>query len=168
MFSTAEWSVGKQAGSSIHISLKTGATICRQRIGRINPAIKDRADKIIAMLLERNLISISKSPWSSRVLFVEKAAEEELITDANPLPGQKQEANKQRKLRLVVNFRHLNSRIKALNTCWPSPTIFQMLGKLDNAQFVSTMDISQGFFHYALDKSSKYLTAFAYAWTNFT
>ena len=37
-----------------------------------------------------------------------------------------------------------------------------MLGQLHNARFVSTMDISQGFFHYALDKSSKYLTAFAY------
>ena len=96
------------------------------------------------------------------MLFVEKAAEEELITDAYQLPGQKQDANKQRKLRLVVDFRHVNSRIKALNTCWPSPTIFQMLGQLHNARFVSTMDISQGFFHYALDKSSKHLTAFAY------
>ena len=86
---------------------------------------------------------------------MEKAAEEELITDVNQLPGQKQDTNKQRKLRLVVDFRHVNSRIKALNTCWPSPTIFQMLGQLHNARFVSTMDISQGFFHYALDESSK-------------
>ena len=162
MFSSDEWSVGKQAGSSIHISLKTHATICRQKISRINPAIKERADKIISMLLERQLISISKSPWSSRVLFVEKAPEEVLITNKNRLPGQKQDASRERKLRLVIDFRHLNSRIKQINTSWPSPTVFQMLSELHSASFVSTLDISQGFFHYKLDDKSKHLTAFTY------
>ena len=162
MFATHEWSVGQQVGSSVHISLKTGATICKHKVARINPAIKERADRIIQMLLERNLIEISKSPWASRIIFVEKAPEEKPVTNAQQIAGKKQNHKLPRKLRLVCDFRHLNARIKQINTNWPNPTIFQMLSELHGARYVSIVDISQGFFHYKLDESSKQLTAFQY------
>ena len=66
------------AAQSIY-HLKQELQFVIKQICQISPAIKERADRIIAMLLERNLISISKFPWSRRVLFVENAAEEELI-----------------------------------------------------------------------------------------
>ena len=75
MFSSHDWSVGFKSGSSIPITVRTNATVCRQKTNKINPRIKDRADEIISTLMQRKLIQISKSPWNFRVLFVEKQPE---------------------------------------------------------------------------------------------
>ena len=150
MFSSNDWSVGDKSGSSVPITVRTNATVCRQKTNKINSRIKERADKIISTLLQRKLIQVSKSPWNSRVLFVEKQPENVHISGGKNISGQKENPAIQRKLRLVVDFRFLNSRIKEINTAWPSPTVFEMLNTLHNARFISTKDITQGFFHFCL------------------
>ena len=71
IFSSREFDPGEQNGSSIHFSVKTNATIIHQKFHQINPKIMNRARDIIDTLLARNLIELSDSPWSSRVIFVE-------------------------------------------------------------------------------------------------
>ena len=164
MFSGHDWSVGAKSGSSVDLTVRTNATICRQKTNKINPKIKQRADQIISTLLERNLIAVSKSPWNSRVLFVEKQPENVQVDNKEILAGQKEDSSKQRKLRLVVDYRFLNQRIKDINTSWPSPTVFEMLNTLHSAKFISTLDITQGFFHFRLSANARKYTAFS--WNN--
>ena len=89
IFSTHDWDVGTCKGSQVHFEVKSKASICHQRFSRINPKIKGRADEIIAMLIGRKLIEISSSPWSSNILFVEKAPEDAVIKDGKGIPGKK-------------------------------------------------------------------------------
>ena len=71
----------------------------------------ERRNNIIDTLLRRNLIELSDSPWSSRVIFVEKNPDEKQNkNDRNFVPGEKVE-EKQRKLRLVIDLRHVNQRL---------------------------------------------------------
>ena len=162
MFSSHDWSVGNKSGSSVPLTVRTNATVCRQKTNKINPRIKERADEIISTLLQRKLIQVSKSPWNSRVLFVEKQPENVHISGNKNIAGQKENPAIQRKLRLVVDYRFLNSRIKEINTAWPSPTVFEMLNTLHNARFLSTMDITQGFFHFCLSENARKYTAFSW------
>ena len=76
IFNSDEFCPGKYRGSEVHFSLKSNATIVNQRFQRINPAILEDAQNIINHLLRRGLIAISDTPYSSRVLFVRKAAPE--------------------------------------------------------------------------------------------
>ena len=161
IFSIHDWDVGDHKGSEVHFEVQTGVSVHHQRFSRINPKIRERADEIISMLLDRNLIEISKSPWSSRLLFVEKAPEDRKILDNDGIPGQKLEG-KPAKLRLVVDFRNVNSKLKQLNSNWPAPTIKDILNELHEAAYLSTLDVTQGFFSYPITESSKQYTAFTY------
>jgi len=151
IFSHDDWNPGKHHGSSVNFSLKTDAPICHQKYSRINPAIAVEAQNIIDMLLVRNLISISKSPWSSQVLFVPKKPAENQQRDADKMiPGERQLIKP--KLRMVIDFRYINSKLKILNTHWVLPTIQDVLGKLHSAQYATTIDICSGFWHFSLSK----------------
>ena len=131
------------------ITVRTNASVCCQKTNKINPRIKERADEIISTLLQRKLIAISKSTWNSIVLFVEKQPENVHISGNKGIAGQKENPAIQRKLRLIVDYRFLNSRIQEINTSWPSPTVFEILNTLHNAHFISTMDNTQGFFSFS-------------------
>ena len=161
IFSTHDWDVGTHRGSEISFQVKTNCTVHCEKYVKINPKVKDRADEIIAMLLSRNLIEVSNSPWSSRVLFVEKAPEDKKIITQADIPGQKM-LHKSSKLRMVVDFRNLNGKLKQLNSCWPAPTIKDILGELHNATYLSTLDITQGFWSYPIKNESRKYTAFIY------
>ena len=93
---------------------------------------------------------------------MEKQPENVHISGNKNIAGQKENPAVQRKLRLVVDYRFSNSRIKEINTAWPSPTVFEMLNTLHNAQFLSTMDITQGFFHFRLNENARKYTAFSW------
>ena len=165
IFSLDQWDVGSQNGSSVHFQVRDQATICHQRATKINPKIKQQADDIISMLLSRKLIQISKSPWSSRVLFVQKAPEDASIKDEG-VPGEKC-LDKPRRLRIVVDFRFVNTRLLPLNTCFPSPTIMDILTSLHSASYVSITDVSQGFWHFKISTECRGLTAFTYGDVNY-
>lgn len=162
-----DWNPGTHLGSSIDFALKSNATVCHQRYYKINPAIKEEAERIISVLLERKLIQISKSPWASRVLFVPKNAEEVQTGEGNAIPGQKVEDKRIRKLRMVLDFRYVNLRIKPLNTCWVVPHIGDILNTLFEAKFVSNIDICSGFWHFKLSEKCRKFTAFTFQDVNY-
>ena len=60
IFSQDKWEFGSQQGSSVHFDVRTNATVCHQKFYKINPAIKEDADKIINMLLSHKLIQVIK------------------------------------------------------------------------------------------------------------
>ena len=133
-----------------------------QKFQRINPQILGDAQKIIQMLLDRHLIEISSSPWSSRLLFVQKAAEEkqQKHKDVHFIPGEKIREPIKRKLRMVIDMRHLNMRLKLINTQWNVPSIWSLLSDFHDAKFVSILDLNSGFWHFPLSERAKPLTAF--------
>ena len=151
-------------GSDVHFSVHTDATIINQRFTRINPNILEDARQIIQNLLDRGLIELSDSPYSSRLLFVDKAKEEMQIKDVNEggtfIPGQKIKNEKKRKLRMVIDLRHINARLRPVNTQWVVPSIWSLLADFQGAAFISTIDLNSGFWHFPLTSRARKLTAF--------
>ena len=127
IFNSEEFCPGKYRGSEVHFSLKSNATIVNQRFQRINPAILNDAQDIINHLLRRDLIAIADTPYSSRVLFVRKAAPEVQRKDVQQakdfVPGEKVAVEKKRRLRLVFDMRHINERLKTSHCTWVTPSI---------------------------------------------
>ena len=162
IFSSREFDPGEQNGSSIHFSVKTNATIIHQKFHQINPKIMNRARDIIDTLLARNLIELSDSPWSSRVIFVEKTPDEKQIKNNKDfIPGEKV-TQKQNKLRLVIDLRHVNTRLRSVSTNWVVPSIFSILEEFHDAKYVSTIDINSGFWSFKLSEKARKLTAFQF------
>ena len=163
IFNSEEFQPGCH-GSEVHFSVVSNATIINQRFSRINPNILEDARTIIQNLLDRNLIEISDSPYSSRLLFVDKAREEMQIKDVGEggsfLPGQKIRHEKKRKLRMVIDLRHINMRLRPVNTQWVVPSIWSLLAAFQGAEFISTIDLNSGFWHFPLTKRARLLTAF--------
>ena len=161
IFSKDDWDPGK-ACSTISFGVRTNATVCKQKFNRINPAIRQEALEIIDMLLARDLISISKSNWSSRVLFVPKQAEEYQTKDnQNAIPGKKN-VQKRRKVRMVIDMRHVNLRLKDLNTAWVTPNLNDILNQLYDASYCSSIDICSGFWTFKLSENCRKFTAFQF------
>ena len=154
-------------GSEVHFSVVSNATIINQRFTRINPNILEDAQKIIQNLLDRGLIELSDSPYSSRLLFVDKAQEELQFKDAEDhatfLPGQKIKGEKKRKLRMVIDLRHINARLRPVNTQWVVPSIWSLLADFQGAAFLSSVDLNSGFWHFPLTKNARKLTAFDFS-----
>ena len=162
IFTAGDFEPGLHIGSSVDFSVRTKATIIHQRYRKVNPAILTEAQEIIQMLLNRGLVELSNSPWSSQILFVLKGAEEKQVqNDTNFIPGEKIQGKK-RKLRVVLDLRHVNLRLKELNTNWIVPSIWSLLGDFHSAKYVSTIDLNSGFWHFKLSEKAKKLTAFAF------
>ena len=162
IFSSREFDPGMQEGSEIHFSVRTNATIIHQKFTKINPKIMERANNIIDTLLRRNLIELSDSPWSSRVIFVEKNPDEKQNkNDRNFVPGEKVQ-EKQRKLRLVIDLRHVNQRLRSITTNWVVPSIFSILDEFYDTKYVSTIDVNSGFWTFRLSEKARKLTAFQF------
>ena len=68
---------------------------------------------------------------------------------------------------MVVDFRFVNTRLLPLNTCFPSPTIMDILTSLHSASYVSITDVSQGFWHFKISTECRGLTAFTYGDVNY-
>ena len=162
IFSNREYNPGLNPGSSIHFSVKTNATIIHQKYQKINPAIYERAQAIIDTLLSRNLIEISDSPWASRVIFVEKQVDEQQNKDGGQfIPGEKVK-KKQGKLRLVVDLRAVNQRLRNVTTNWVVPSVWSILQDFQGAKYISCIDINSGFWSFRLSERAKRLTAFRF------
>ena len=159
IFTTKEFSPGTAQGTEVHFEVRSEATIIQQKFNRLNPMIRKEAVEIIDTLLSRKLIELSDSPWSSRVIFVHKAPDEMQVNEGHAIAGIKK-ANAKRKLRLVLDLRDVNRRLKSINTSYNPPTIWSIIDRLYKAQYLSIMDFNSGFWHFPLSKEAKKLTAF--------
>ena len=164
IFNSNEFCPGRYGGSEVHFSLKSGATIPNQKFHRINPAILDEAQNIINHLLRRGLIEISNTPYSSRLLFVRKAAQEIQKRDVkdgqNFVPGEKIKSPQKRRLRLVFDMRHINERLKTSHLTWVTPSIWHILSDFQNVQYLSSIDLNSCFWTFPLSKKCSQYTGF--------
>ena len=164
IFNSEEFSPGKYRGSEVHFSLKENATIINQRFQRVNPAILEDAQIIINNLLKRGLIAVSDTPYSSRVLFVRKAAPEiqkrDLKDGQDFVPGEKIHSKQKRKLRMVIDMRFINERLKTSHTTWVTPSIWCLLADFQDIQYISSIDLNSGFWHFPLSKKCSQYTGF--------
>ena len=120
-----------------HIYVDKDEPPIKQRYYDVNPVKLAKIDEQLQALLQKEWIRPSESPWSSPVVLVDK---------------------KNGKHRLCVDYRKVNARIK--KNAYPTPFIHGILDSLLDSQFVSTVDLWQGYHQIVLDEESKPITAF--------
>ncbi|CAK1590854.1 unnamed protein product [Parnassius mnemosyne] len=100
-------------------------------------------------MLEQGIIRPSESAWSSPIWIVPK----------------KVDASGKTKWRLVVDFRKLNE--KTISDKYPIPNISDVLDKLGNCQYFTTLDLASGFYQVEMNPSDIPKTAFNVKHGNF-
>lgn len=103
----------------------------------MNPKKQKEAHEQVEKLLEKGFIRPSESPWASPIVMVPK---------------------KNGTWRMCVDFRKINEIIRA--SAHPLPHIDNMLDRLKNFKYISTLDLESGYHQIPLDEASKLLTAF--------
>ena len=104
-------------------SIDTGqATPIRSSPYRIPQSLIDAVDKELDQMLEMGIVRPSTSPWVSLVVIVPKP-------DGN--------------IRFCVDYRNLNCVTKM--DAYPIPRTDQMLEKIAKAKFISTIDLTKGY-----------------------
>lgn len=103
---------------------------------------KEEIQNQIQSMLSQGIIRPSTSAWSAPIWIVPK----------------KPDASGKTKWRLVVDFRKLNE--KTIDDKYPIPNIVEVLDKLGNCQYFSTLDLTKAFYQVQLDPRDIYKTGF--------
>lgn len=103
---------------------------------------KQEVQDQISKMLRQNIIRPSESAWSSPIWVVPKKAD----------------ASGKTKWRLVVDFRKLNE--KTIDDKYPIPNINDVLDKLGNCQYFTTLDLASGFYQVEMDPADIPKTGF--------
>jgi hypothetical protein len=109
----------------------------RQQPYRTPAVHRDKVGQMVSEMKKQGVIKPSMSPWASPVVLVPK---------------------KDGKLRFCVDYRRLN----AITTkdVYPLPRIDDILDKLGEAKYFSTLDLCSGYWQVELDEDSRQKTAF--------
>ncbi|KAJ0044064.1 hypothetical protein NL108_006172 [Boleophthalmus pectinirostris] len=118
------------------IRLKKDAPV-RQRSYRIPERLVPVLQKEIKLMLELGIIEVSSSEWCSPIVLVPK---------------------KDGSLRFCIDFRYLNA-ISNFDP-YPMPRIDDLLERVGGATYITTLDLSKGYWQLALAPEAKELTAF--------
>ncbi|KAM4578765.1 uncharacterized protein V3H82_008122 [Fundulus diaphanus] len=118
------------------IRLKKEAPV-RQKSYRIPERLVPVLKKEILLMLELGIIEHSSSEWCSPIVLVPK---------------------KDGSLRFCIDFRYLNS-VSSFDP-YPMPRIDDLLERVGGATFITTLDLSKGYWQLALAHEAKELTAF--------
>ncbi|CAM4705544.1 unnamed protein product [Lepidochelys kempii] len=104
---------------------------------RVSPQAKTAIEREIQDMLQMGVIRPSESAWASPVVLVPKPDGE---------------------IRFCVDYRKLNAVTRPDN--YPMPRTDELLEKLGRAQFISTLDLTKGYWQVPLDESAKERSAF--------
>ena len=104
---------------------------------KVPQAILDSYNAEVDKMLEMKIIRPSVSPWASGVVIV-------------PKPD--------RTIRFCVDYRKLNAVSKM--DAYPLPRVDEMLEKVASAKYISTLDLTKGYWQIPLERSSIEKTAF--------
>ncbi|CAM4638739.1 unnamed protein product [Caretta caretta] len=104
---------------------------------RVSPQAKTAIEREIQDMLQMGVIRPSESAWASPVVLVPKPDGE---------------------IRFCVDYRKLNAVTRPDN--YPMPRTDELLEKLGRAQFISTLDLTKGYWQVLLDESAKERSAF--------
>uniref|UniRef100_A0A8C1RIA6 ribonuclease H n=1 Tax=Cyprinus carpio TaxID=7962 RepID=A0A8C1RIA6_CYPCA len=113
-------------------------TIVRQRPYRIPEARRHAVEGEVREMLKLGVIEPSRSPWSSPIVMVPKP-------DGT--------------LRFCNDFRRLNE-VSEFDG-YPMPRVDELLERLGRARFISTLDLTKGYWQVPLTETAKPKTAFS-------
>ena len=112
---------------------------------RLSQAEMVEVRKEIEDLLRQGLIETSSSPWSAPIVCVRR---------------------KNGQLRLTMDYRALNAQTIS-SSAHPIPLIEDLLDRLGNARFFSTLDLKSGYHQMPIRDKDKELTAFVVPWVQY-
>ncbi|XP_073784003.1 uncharacterized protein [Danio rerio] len=121
-----------------HNIITPPGTIVRQRPYRVPEARRLAIDEEIQKMRRLGIIEPSRSPWSSPIVMVPKP-------DGT--------------LRFCNDFRKLNEISKFDG--YPMPRVDELLDRLGGARFISTIDLTKGYWQLPLSEDAKEKTAFS-------
>ncbi len=128
----------RNSPGSTEISIRTTETKpCSSPPYRLPHARKSLAVEEIKKMLTDGIIRPSKSPWASPLHLVEK---------------------KDGSLRPVVDYRRLNKL--SIPDPFPMPRIEDLIDGLSSARFITTLDLTKGYWQISVAKDSQEKTAF--------
>ncbi|KAL0180385.1 hypothetical protein M9458_025827, partial [Cirrhinus mrigala] len=123
----------------VHHDIKTPTgVIVRQRPYRVPEARRQAIEEEIQQMLKLGVIEPSRSPWSSPIVMVPKP-------DGT--------------LRFCNDFRRLNE-VSEFDG-YPMPRVDELLDRLGRARYISTLDLTKGYWQVPLTASAKPKTAFS-------
>ncbi|CAM4561581.1 unnamed protein product [Caretta caretta] len=104
---------------------------------QVSPQVKTAIEREIQDMLQMRVIHPSGSAWASPVVLVPKPDGE---------------------IRFCVDYHKVNTVTRPDN--YPMPRIDELLEKLGRAQFISTLDLTKGYWQVPLDESTKERSVF--------
>uniref|UniRef100_A0A8C1LPZ1 Gypsy retrotransposon integrase-like protein 1 n=1 Tax=Cyprinus carpio TaxID=7962 RepID=A0A8C1LPZ1_CYPCA len=113
-------------------------TIVRQRPYRVREARRHAIEEEVQEMLRLGVIEPSHSPWSSPIVMVPKP-------DGT--------------LRFCNDFRRLNEVSEF--DCYPMPHVDELFDRLGRVWFISTLDLTKGYWQVPLSEQAKPKTAFS-------
>ena len=119
------------------IPLREGAKLITRKMHRMSPKHLAALREYLETNLEKGYIRPSESEFASPVLFVPK---------------------KNGKLRLCVDYRHLNSAI--IRNQYPLPLISDLQDQLQGAKWFTKFDIREGYYRIRMAAGEEWKTAF--------
>jgi hypothetical protein len=120
------------------IELKDGVKPVQSRNYRVSPYVQREMDKEWKEMLRLGVIRRSESEWNSPAFMIPK---------------------KDGTRRFVVNYQKLNAISK--RPAYPIPNMTDILEKLGNARFITTLDIRSAYWQIPVEESSRKYTAFS-------
>ena len=123
----------------MHIQLKPDAKPVRQKPYKTTIEASREIDRQVNELLKHDLIEPSVSPWSSPVILVKK-------------PNNTH--------RLCIDLRRCNEMVSDLSYTMPEMSDVIDLMSEKECKYLTKLDLTSGFFQFALDQESKDITTF--------
>lgn len=128
--------LGKTTWEEHVIDVGSNAPI-KQRYYPVSPAVQSLLDQEIDRLLELGVIEESNSAWSSPVVLVKKS---------------------DGRSRLCIDVRKVNS--VTTKDAYPTPNVEGLLSRIQDTQFISSVDLKDAFWQIPLHPDSRDKTAF--------
>lgn len=125
------------------IKLKADNKIIAKKQYRTAVHLKDNLIKEVKKLKENDIIENSVSPWNSPIILVPK----------------KIDNSQEKKYRLVIDYRELNTQIEHDN--YLLPNMHEILCSLGDNKYFTTLDWHSGFYQLGLKKTCRKYTAFS-------
>jgi hypothetical protein len=156
LFASHSWSVGL-CGSTFEMSVRDSCVPQQARLIPVPNKMKDQAIEILKKLIDLGLVTESKSPWKSNILFLMKKGyklkkEKNGVLEKIPIS----------KIRIVLDFRAVNKALRVNWCAYPIPKIQDILATIQGKKYVTRLDISQGFWSVKLGPKASNLCSFEF------
>lgn len=110
----------------------------KQRYYRVSPVMQKFIDSELDEMLKLGVVEKSNSPWASPIVLVRKKGSD--------------------KFRFCVDYRKLNS--VTVRDSYPLPLVSDILDKLNNAHYLTSLDVKSAYWQVSVSEASRPLTAF--------